>query len=75
MTITNEEWERTKGPICPECKQEVFRLIDGLCPQCHNHQDIQKRFKDLASRRRRLTVDELRELAELQKELKRKGKI
>lgn len=30
-----EDWEKTGGVYCPKCHQEVVRIINGLCPQCH----------------------------------------
>lgn len=34
--LTIEDWERTKGTICPNCGQEALRLVGGICLQCYN---------------------------------------
>lgn len=31
-----DDWERAGGINCPKCHQEVVRIINGLCPQCHH---------------------------------------
>ena len=32
---SDEEWEKTAGPLCPSCGEETLRLIDRKCPQCY----------------------------------------
>jgi predicted amidophosphoribosyltransferase len=35
----SRQWEAAQGVICPKCKREVFRIIDGLCPECRYQAD------------------------------------
>ena len=32
--MEKEDWERAGGVICPKCKQETFRIFEGVCLKC-----------------------------------------
>jgi len=58
---TEEDWDKTAGVICPDCKQETVRLIDGMCPQCHNEKVAEREGKEEEKSERRYYGRRLRE--------------
>jgi hypothetical protein len=34
MPLTQTDWDRARGVLCPRCNNETLRLINGVCPQC-----------------------------------------
>lgn len=33
-TLNQDDWDKSRGVICPRCNNETLRLIDGVCLQC-----------------------------------------
>lgn len=33
---SKNDWDNCRGVICRQCGQEVFRILNGLCPACKN---------------------------------------
>jgi predicted amidophosphoribosyltransferase len=50
---TEEEWAKSGGLFCPQCGDEVVRLIDGICRQCFLKQEAEQaaHIEDRAQRR------------------------
>lgn len=42
---TREDWDKTMGVACPDCKQETMRLIEGICSQCYNEKVAKRERK------------------------------
>lgn len=59
--LTKEDWDETAGVICPDCKQETFRLIDGVCLQCHNEKVAKQEGEEEERSERRYYSRRLRE--------------
>lgn len=55
-----DNWSKAEGPICPECGQETLRLIDGICPRCHNRKIAERDQKMEEKKERRYYQDRLR---------------
>jgi len=34
--LTRDDFDKATGVICPTCKQETMRIIDGRCPRCND---------------------------------------
>ena len=32
--MAEEDWERSRGNVCPSCGQETLRFVGKVCPQC-----------------------------------------
>ncbi len=32
--MNENDWERTRGEVCPSCGQETLRFTGRVCPQC-----------------------------------------
>lgn len=49
----DDVWEKTGGIFCPECGEEVVRIVDGKCPQCNKKAMAadEAKIEDKASRR------------------------
>ena len=54
--LTIEDWERTKGTICPSCGQETLRIVGGVCLQCHNKKTAEEEAKLGRKREKRYLV-------------------
>lgn len=55
-----KEWHNATGVICPECKQETLRIIDGLCPQCYRDREAERERKLEDRTERRYYKEQLR---------------
>ena len=71
MGFTNEDWERAKGPICPECSKETFKTFKGICLPCAHEKARVKEINRLSwravsySRRGKQIPDELLALGQV----------
>jgi len=54
--VTREDWDETAGVICPDCKQETLRLIEGICPRCYNAKIAEKEERLGRKREKRYLV-------------------
>lgn len=50
---TEEDWDKAGGFFCPQCGQEIVRLINGVCFDCNgvNSAAFAEKQEDKASRR------------------------
>jgi hypothetical protein len=55
------QWEAAAGVICPECKQETFQIVDGVCIRCHKKKEGESEDKLADKAERRYLKDQLRE--------------
>lgn len=58
--VTFEDWERVGGIRCSGCGDEVVRLIDGLCLQCHGEAEAERAKKAGEKSERRYFKNQLR---------------
>lgn len=54
--LTNEDWEKATGFICSDCGRETMRVIDGLCPQCHNRVSMEQEEEAGRKREKRYLI-------------------
>lgn len=40
--LTDKDWEDARGPECPQCHREVFRLVRGICVECYNANEAER---------------------------------
>lgn len=45
------DWDDAQGPICPECGQEVFRMINNICYPCYDKREADKSMRRYYRRR------------------------
>lgn len=50
--LSQEEWDRVRGVLCPRCNNETLRLINGVCLQCARQmsQEWEEKKEDKAMR-------------------------
>lgn len=48
-----DNWERAAGVICPQCGQEAFQIVYGVCARCHKKKEgeTEDKLADKAERR------------------------
>ena len=66
-----ENWEKSRGVLCSECRNETLQIVDGLCPECYNQKandfqtkvenDIMKRYYKRGLRNGTVTLRQMRE--------------
>jgi len=56
-----DNWERAAGVECPQCHQEAFQIVKGVCARCHKAKvgETEEVLEDRAERR--YLKDRLRE--------------
>ena len=38
--MTNKDWEKARGDICPGCGNDSLRFHNGICMECNNKKDL-----------------------------------
>ena len=56
-----DDWEKSGGLFCPSCGNEVVRIIEGRCPQCHQAMIAIREAQAADRAERRYVVQRLRE--------------
>jgi hypothetical protein len=51
--MTEGDWDKAGGMFCSQCKREVVRLINGVCPQCNgdNEKRLAEKIEDRSERK------------------------
>ncbi len=58
--MDQKDWERSSGIICPKCEHETFRMVGGICIQCHRDEVAESEKRKEIRAERRYYKDQLR---------------